>query len=59
MVTFFTIFFILILVNVGLILHSIVSARPKRTSAAKPVTDQPEIKIYPLDLLSPGYKKAI
>lgn len=59
MVTFFVIFFVLILVNAALLFHSSLSTRNRAAGRAKSVTEQPEIKIYPIDLLPSNYKKAI
>lgn len=59
MVTFFVIFFVLILVNAALLFHSSLSSRSRATGRAKSVAEQPEIKIYPMDLRSSSYKKAI
>lgn len=58
MVTFFTIFIILIVVNAGLLIHSSMTALRKSRSN-RPLSPSTEIKIYPLDLLSSDYKKAI
>lgn len=59
MVTFFVVFSFLILLNAALLIHSSFSARSRAAETENPFTKQPAIKIYPIDLLTSGYKKAI
>lgn len=59
MVTFFVILFVLVVVNAALLVDSSISARNRATGATPSIPDQPEIKIYPIDLQNSSYKKAI
>ena len=59
MVTFFVIFVVLIVVNAGLLISSSLSNRKVAYHKTKRVPTNPEIKIYPMDLLPSDYKKAI
>ncbi len=58
MTTFFTIFFILVAVNAGLLTFSLVMNKRRQSE----VSDKGSIaqeKVYPLDLSSSEYRKAI
>jgi len=59
MTTFFVIFFVLVLVNAALLIHSSMFANGAVSRQTKPISAKPEIKIYPIDLLPADYKKAI
>lgn len=57
MALFFIIFGILIAVNAALLIHSSLYGKT-RASANTRVSEQPAIKIYPLDWF-PSYKRAV
>ncbi|NER10691.1 hypothetical protein SAMN06265375_102331 [Muriicola jejuensis] len=59
MTTFFTIFFILVAVNAGLLTFSMVMNKRRQSEVSGERTDTPREKIYPLDLSSSEYRKAI
>ena len=59
MVTFFVIISVLLILNVALLIHSNIWASTKAGRVDKSITKEPAIKIYPIDLLTSGYKKAI
>jgi hypothetical protein len=59
MVTFFVIFFVLVVVNAVLLIDSSISARTRATGASSATPNKSEIKIYPIDLQHSKYKKAI
>jgi hypothetical protein len=59
MVTFFVIISVLLMLNVALLIHSNIWASTKAERIDKNITKEPAIKIYPIDLLTSGYKKAI
>jgi len=59
MTTFFTIFFILVLVNAALLIFSIAQTGSKPNDVSKDVTELSQNTIYPLDLSTPDYRKAI
>ncbi|WP_297762099.1 hypothetical protein [uncultured Muriicola sp.] len=59
MTTFFTIFFILVLVNAALLSFSIVSSGRKQNDFSKDKSQDSKDKVFPLDLSSSEYRKAI
>lgn len=59
MTTFFVIFFVLILVNAALLLHSSFYSRGSKNKVADNIDKQPDIKVYPIDMIPSDYKKAI
>jgi hypothetical protein len=59
MVTFFVIISVLLILNVALLIHSNMWAASRAGRTDKSITKEPAIKIYPIDLLTSGYKKAI
>ena len=59
MVTFFIIFSILVLINAALLIFSALQAEPKVSRPKKGISETAPTKIYPLDLISSKYKKAI
>jgi hypothetical protein len=59
MITFFTIFFILILMNVVLLTFSALNASQKVARLSKRVTEHAATQIYPLELSDSKYKKAV
>ncbi len=59
MATFLTILLILLIVNIGLLLFSTTNSRLKIGRLNKNLPDQKSAKIYPLDLNTSKYKKAI
>lgn len=59
MTTFFTIFLILVLINAALLSFSIATNGRKQKDFSKDISDVNEHKIYPLDLSSSDYRKAI
>jgi hypothetical protein len=59
MTTFFTIFFILVLVNAALLIFSIAQTGRKSENVSKDVSELPRNTVYPLDLSTPDYRKAI
>ncbi len=59
MTTFFTIFLLLVLVNVALLVFSIAASDSNRTKMPKDLSGAAQNKIYPLDLSSSDYRKAI
>jgi hypothetical protein len=59
MTTFFTIFLLLVLVNVALLVFSIAASDRNSTKIPKDLSGAAQNKIYPLDLSSSDYQKAI
>lgn len=59
MTTFFTIFFVLILVNAALLAFSLFSNKRNQTEIQGGKTQAKEEIIYPLDWASSEYRKAI
>ena len=59
MVTFFVIISVLLILNVAMLIHSNMWASSRVGRTDKNITKEPAIKIYPIDLLTSGYKKAI
>jgi len=59
MTTFFTIFLLLVLVNVALLVFSIAASDSNSSKMSKDLSGTAQNKIYPLDLSSSDYRKAI
>ncbi len=59
MTTFFVIFFVLILVNAALLFHSSFLTQGGGNKEANHIDKQPDIKVYPIDMIPSDYKKAI
>jgi hypothetical protein len=59
MTTFFTIFFILVLINAALLSFSIVTNGRRQNDFSKDNSQDSKDKVYPLDLSSSKYRKAI
>ncbi len=59
MVTFLSIFFILLVINGALLIFSSNGSKEKVGPVVKDALNVSSAKIYPIDLLSPKYKKAI
>jgi hypothetical protein len=59
MVTFFVIIAVLLILNAALLIHSSIWASTRAGRTENSITEEPAIKIYPIDLLTSGYKKAI
>jgi len=59
MTTFFAIFFILVVVNAALLIFSIAHTGKKSNDVSKDVPALSQNTIYPLDLSTPDYRKAI
>ena len=59
MFTFFAIFFVLILVNVALLVSSLAYNNQKINKSEREKARQPLAKIYPFDLSSSKYEKAV
>lgn len=57
--TFLTIFFILIAVNAIILLSSLQSISKKQQKPVSKFNDVPTSVIYPIDLLSTNFKKAV
>ncbi len=59
MTTFFTIFFVLVLINAALLSFSIVTNGQRQNDLSKDKSQDATDKVYPLDLSSSEFKKAI
>lgn len=59
MMTFLTLVFILVCINVAMILTSLYGVNKSRSVSKKRFTETTVSKIYPLDLLTSDYKKAV
>jgi len=59
MVTFFSIFFILLVVNITLFAFSAKDSAAKSNSISGDIASKTDAKIYPMDILDSEYKKAI
>ncbi|WP_372973602.1 hypothetical protein [Muriicola sp.] len=59
MTTFFTIFFILVAVNAGLLSFSMLMNKKRQAEVSGESNDAAQEKVYPLDLSSSEYRKAI
>jgi len=58
MITFFTIFFIILVINIAMMLFSITSVGQKKKSSTD-MTKTKTTEIFHIDLLSSKYKKAV
>ncbi|NNJ89921.1 MAG: hypothetical protein HKP53_10990 [Eudoraea sp.] len=59
MTTFLTIFFVLVLINAALLSFSIVTNGRRQNNFSKDISLDSKDKVYPLDLSSSEYRKAI
>ncbi len=59
MTIFFTIFFVLILVNAALLTFSVLMNNRGQAGTSSERSDASREKVYPLDLTSSEYRKAI
>ncbi|WP_297792320.1 hypothetical protein [uncultured Eudoraea sp.] len=59
MTTFLTIVLVLVLLNAALLIYSVTNAGKQVSKLRKNISEQSITKIYPLDLDSAKYKKAI
>ncbi|WP_419214139.1 hypothetical protein ACNR9Q_08300 [Maribacter sp. X9] len=59
MMTFLTIFLVLIGINVAMVVASLLSVAQKSKKSSQQLSKQPTSVIYPLDLLTSSYKKAV
>ncbi|WP_157486474.1 hypothetical protein [Maribacter forsetii] len=59
MMTFLTIFLVLVGINIALVAVSLISVSQKAKTTAQKSAKQPTSVIYPLDLLTTSYKKAV
>ena len=59
MMTFLTIFIVLVGINVAMVAVSLWSTSRKAKSSSQKQTAKPSSVIYPLDLLTSSYKKAV
>ncbi len=59
MTTFLTIFIVLVILNAALLFLSVANAGQRVSKLRKSISEQSLTKIYPLDLDSTKYKKAI
>ncbi len=58
MITFFTIFLVLVGINLGMLFISLRTAAQNGKKSTK-ATEKPASPIYPLDILTSNYKKAV
>ncbi|WP_299320518.1 hypothetical protein [uncultured Maribacter sp.] len=59
MTTFLTIFLVLVGINIALVAFSLISVSQKWKKPSQKSVKQPTSVIYPLDLLTTSYKKAV
>jgi len=59
MMTFLTIFLVLIVVNLAMLAVSLLSVSQKSKTTSQKLADEHISTIYPLDLLTSSYKKAV
>ena len=59
MTTFLTIFLVLVGINIALVVVSLLSVSQKPKKSSQKLSDQRPTAIYPLDLLTTSYKKAV
>ncbi|WP_339838229.1 hypothetical protein [uncultured Maribacter sp.] len=59
MMTFLTIFLVLIGINIAMVVVSLLSVSQKSKQSSQKLSNQPTSVIYPLDLLTSSYKKAV
>lgn len=59
MMTFLTIFLILVGINIAMVVLSLLSVSQKSKAASPKLNDKPASVIYPIDILTSSYKKAV
>ena len=59
MMTFLTIFLVLIGINLAMVVVSLLRVSQKSKSSSPKLSKEPTSVIYPLDLLTSSYKKAV
>ncbi|PWK24791.1 hypothetical protein LX92_01156 [Maribacter polysiphoniae] len=59
MMTFLTLVFILIFINITMILTSLYNTNKSKSTSNKSLGDSSVSKIYPLDISTSDYKKAV
>lgn len=59
MMTFLTIFLVLVGINIAMAVVSLLSVSQKSKTVSKKLSKQSTTIIYPLDLLTTSYKKAV
>ncbi len=59
MVTFFTIFFFLVVLNAAVLMFTALDARKQLSIFTKRIKQVTSTELYPMDLIQPKYKKAI
>lgn len=59
MMAFLTIFLILVGINIIMVVVSLLSASQKSKNSSQKLSSEPTSVIYPLDLLTTSYKKAV
>ncbi len=57
--TFLTIFLVLVGINIAMVAVSLFSVSQKSKTTSQKLSKQPTSVIYPLDLLTSNYKKAV
>ena len=59
MMTFLTIFLVLVGINIAMVVVSLLSVSQKSKRSSNELSNQHSSVIYPLDLLTSSYKKAV
>ena len=59
MMTFLTIFLVLVGINIALVAVSLISVSQKSKQSSQELSNQHTSVIFPLDLLTSSYKKAV
>ncbi|SKB26698.1 MULTISPECIES: hypothetical protein [Maribacter] len=59
MMTFLTIFLVLVGINIAMVVVSLLSVSQKSKQSSQELSNQHTSVIYPLDLLTSSYKKAV
>jgi uncharacterized alpha/beta hydrolase family protein len=59
MMTFLTIFLVLVGINIAMVIVSLLSVAQKSKKSSQELSNQHTSVIYPLDLLTSSYKKAV
>lgn len=59
MMTFFTILFVLIVLNVAMVVASLQSVNKKSKRPTRSISGETKTVIYPIDLIAQSYKKAV
>jgi len=57
--TFLTIFLVLVGINIAMVVVSLLNVSQKSKTSSQKLSNQPTSVIYPLDLLTSSYKKAV